>query len=302
MIALNHHHLYYFWVVAKEGGVTKACRKLYLAQPTVSAQIIQLERSLGKKLFEREKKRLVLTDDGRLVLDYAGAIFGMAQELLDAIKDRPTGRTPRIQLGIVDQVSKQVARSLLKEIYRFKPGAQATVLEGTLGPMLAELRTHAADLVLSNVEVPVEEAAEYERALVGKLPVVFVAVPALARKVRAFPADLSAVPLLLPTRASPVWAGVERFLNRRGVEPRIVGEVQDVELLRLLALDGMGAAPIDQWTVAEDLRSGKLKCLGRGGAGIEEAVWLVAKKKHRLNPIAQHLLQRFRLGNGLPPR
>ncbi|HAM36201.1 MAG TPA: hypothetical protein DEB40_02270 [Elusimicrobia bacterium] len=295
MIVLNHHHLYYFWVVAREGSIAKACGKLYLAQPTISAQIIQLEKSLGKKLFEREKKKLILTEDGRLVLEYADAIFNTAQELLDAVHDRPSPRVMRVQLGIVDQVSKQVAQMLLREIYRFRPDAQVTVFEGALEPMLAQLKSHATDLVLSNIEVPIEAAADYEKVEIGALSIIFVASPALARQVRAFPGDLTKIPLLLPTRASPVWAGVERYLNERKITPSISGEIQDVELLRLLTIDGMGAAPLNPLTVKEDLRSRRLVRLGRGPGDVKDPVWLVSPKRHRLNPIAQHLLRNFRL-------
>ncbi|MBI5624105.1 MAG: LysR family transcriptional regulator [Elusimicrobia bacterium] len=294
MLALNHHHLYYFWVVAKEGSVTKACKKLLLAQPTVSSQIIQLEKSLGKKLFARDKKRLALTEDGRLVLDYAEAIFNTAQELLDALRDRPTQRSLRIQAGVVDQVSKQVARLLLQEIYRFKPDAHVTLLEGTQQAMLAELASHAVDVVLTNVEIPVDKAPEFERVALGSLPVIFVASPALSRKVKTFPSDLAKIPLLLPTQASPVWGDSQHYLNKSKVEPRIAGEIQDVELLRQLVIDGVGAAPINKLTVAEDLRSGRLISLCRDQGQLEETVWLLAKKRHRLNPIAEHLLRDYR--------
>ena len=86
MIPLNHQHLYYFWVVAREGSVSKAAEKLFLTQPTVSGQLAQLEKFLGKKLFAREKNRLVLTEEGRFVLDYANHIFNTSEEMLEALQ------------------------------------------------------------------------------------------------------------------------------------------------------------------------------------------------------------------------
>ena len=58
---LNYHHLYYFWVVAHEGSIAGATRKLHLTQPTISSQLRQLEDSFGEKLFEKSGRGLVLT-------------------------------------------------------------------------------------------------------------------------------------------------------------------------------------------------------------------------------------------------
>src|SRR5579883_2603148 len=75
MIPLNYHHLYYFWIVAKSGSITKASKRLYLAQPTLSLQIRQLEKSLGHKLFHRTREGITLTPEGRIALDYCERIF-----------------------------------------------------------------------------------------------------------------------------------------------------------------------------------------------------------------------------------
>ena len=85
---LNYHHLLYFWTVAKAGSITAACSQLHLAQPTISAQLRNLENALGRKLFTRAGRHLVLTEAGRLVYRYADEIFSLGRELLDTLKDR----------------------------------------------------------------------------------------------------------------------------------------------------------------------------------------------------------------------
>jgi hypothetical protein len=107
------------------------------------------------------------------------------------------------------------------------------------------LRVHTLDLILSNIDVPADETGEFAKAQVGRLPVCFVAAPAVARRAGPFPACLSKVPLLLPTRASPIWTGVEHFLSRHRITPQILAEAQGVELLRLMACEGMGVAPLN---------------------------------------------------------
>ena len=71
---LNYHHLLYFWTVAKEGGISKAAKKLHLAQPTLSSQIKKLESSVGAKLFDRSGRALVLTDTGQMVVTNNGEV------------------------------------------------------------------------------------------------------------------------------------------------------------------------------------------------------------------------------------
>ena len=78
---LNFRHLYYFWVVAKEGGITRAASRLGLAVQTVSTQLSQLEQQTGKSLFTQQGRRLVLTEAGRLALSYADQIFLLGEQM-----------------------------------------------------------------------------------------------------------------------------------------------------------------------------------------------------------------------------
>lgn len=294
MIPMNLHHLYYFWVVAREGSVAKACQTLFLSQPAVSAQIIQLEKALGRKLFDRHKRRLHLTSEGEFVLGYADEIFSRSQELLDGLRDRPRGRQQAIQLGMVDQVPKQVLREVVRSVLKFHPQTRLTVHEGLLPSMLSELRSHALDLVVSDVDVPMGSGTDYVRTEIGELKALWVAAPSWAKQIRRFPDDLSQVPLLVPTPGSPLRTEVERFLHKTQVVPNVLAEVQDVELLRFMVLDGQGAAPMHVTAVREDLKRGKLKPLGGRNATLTHPVWLLARQRHRQNPIGDYLLNRFR--------
>jgi len=292
---LNFNHLRYFWAVAREGGVSKAARTLRVAQPTISAQVIALERTLGRALFTRKGQRLMLTEDGELVLDYANQVFASAQELTEVLGGRPTKARMTARLGVVDQVSKQVVLSLIKEIQAFRADTMVTIHEGSLPHILTDLRVHALDFILSNIDVPAEETGDFVKIHAGRLPIWFVATPALAKQGGPFPEILSRVPLLLPTRSSPIWAGVEHFLNRRQIVPRIVAEAQGVELLRLMAIEGMGVAPLNPIAVDGDLRAGRLVRLNPKPTGIEKPIWLIAKKRSRPNPLMQHLAHHFRI-------
>jgi LysR family transcriptional activator of nhaA len=111
---LNYHHLFYFWKVVRSGSITAACRELRLAPPTVSAQLKSLEDQLGEKLLMRRGRTLVPTDVGQMVYGYAQQIFGLGQELMDAVKQRPTGRPIRVVIGVDDVLPKEIAQALIQ--------------------------------------------------------------------------------------------------------------------------------------------------------------------------------------------
>ena len=92
---LNYHHLLYFWTVAREGSIAKACERLLLSQPTISGQIRELERAFGAKLFEKAGRNLVLTEAGREAYRYADEIFSLGRELQDSMQGQPVGRADR---------------------------------------------------------------------------------------------------------------------------------------------------------------------------------------------------------------
>lgn len=293
MILLNHQHLYYFWVAAKEGSIARACEKLHLAQPTVSAQIIQLEKSLGTKLFDRDKKPHALTADGRMVLDYASEIFGVTEELLDSLKTRPAQKQLFV-VGVGTQVSKQVTLSLIESVLRHKPGTQVEMQVGQEDQLLDQLRTYSIDVVLLDRGVRAQKD-QFLSIKIGDLNVDFMATPDLARRIKKFPEDLSKVPLLMPTSANTISLSVDRFLARHRISGHVVAMIEDDGVLRLSAVKGLGAAPLLRISADDDLRHGRLVRLGKRPTGILETDWLIVNKRRRHNALVQYLLRNFRL-------
>jgi LysR family transcriptional activator of nhaA len=126
---LNYHHLRYFWVVAKEGGLRKAAEKLHVSQPTISAQIAALESVMDEKLFQRGGRALTLTEAGHRVLNYAEEIFSLGQELLAAARIRPTVHPLRVHIGITDSLPKLVSYEIIKPIFKLEQPIQAVCRE-----------------------------------------------------------------------------------------------------------------------------------------------------------------------------
>ncbi|MDP2314826.1 MAG: transcriptional activator NhaR [Pseudomonadota bacterium] len=243
---LNYHHLLYFHATAREGSMTAAAKKLRLAQPTLSGQIKQLEDALGEPLFERRGRRLELTATGRTVYHYAEEIFGLGQELLQAVRGRPSGRPLRFAVGVSDALPKLVVYRLLAPVFGLEGGARLDVRDGDVPALLSELGAHRLDLVLSDAPLPSGSGIlAYSHAL-GECGVTFFAQPSVAAALSpTFPQSLDGARMLLPAPGSALRRGLDEWLDRLGLSPDIVGEVGDSALLEAFGRGGAGvfAAP-----------------------------------------------------------
>lgn len=241
---LNYHHLYYFWSVVKEGGVSAAARKLRLAQPTVSGQLKALEDSFGEKLFTRSGRKLVLTEVGNVVYRYADEIFSLGRELQDAVKDRPTGRPLRLTVGVSDAVPKLIAFRLLEPALHLGQKIRITVNEGPADRLLAALATHAYDLVIADAPLGSGSTVRAFSHLLGETAISFFAAKGLAgRLAKGFPQSLSGAPLLMPADNSALERSLSRWLEQNGLRPEVVGDFQDNALLQTFGQAGLGVFP-----------------------------------------------------------
>jgi LysR family transcriptional activator of nhaA len=241
---LNYHHLFYFYKVVRAGSITRACEELRLAPPTVSAQLRRLEEQLGEKLLAREGRSLAPTEIGRVVFRYAEEIFGLGRELLDTVKQRPSGRTLRLVVGVDDVLPKEIAQRLIGPALRLPQPVQLLCREGTLERLTAELALHELDVVLSDAPVtPSLNVRAYNHPL-AEYEVAWIGTPALARSHRRrFPKSLDAAPVLLPTDDTAIRRGLDQWCAAEGIRPVLAGEFEDYALLREFGQRGAGIFP-----------------------------------------------------------
>jgi LysR family transcriptional activator of nhaA len=242
---LNYHHLLYFWLVAKEGGVRQAAEQVHISQPSISAQVHQLEDALGEKLFERRGRRLVLTDAGQLAFRYAEEIFGLGRELLTTIRQQPGARPIRFAVGITDTVPKLISLEILRPVWQLPQPVRVVCRETNLNDLVPELAAHRLDLILT--DEPVQCSLPYKtfNHLLGGCGVTFCAAPSLAAKLRrGFPRSLHGAPALLPAENTPLRMLVDKWFATAGVQPRTLGEFEDAAFMKSLAADGLGFVPV----------------------------------------------------------
>ncbi len=291
MTSLNYRHLHYFWVVAKEGGFARAAERLDMAIQTVSAQVKDLERSLGHQLLKPEGRRLVLTEAGEAAFSRAEEIFRMGQELPVAVREAAGRRSVRLSVGFSDGISKLAARALLEPALE-APNLHLVCHDGEFEQLLAQLAMHHLDLVLADRPAPANPALRLQCERLASSPVDWYGSAALVRRARAktFPACLAELPMLLPTVHSAVRLDLERWLEDQQVLPRIVGEFEDSALMAVFAAQGLGVFPISRLGVHHLRAFHGLRLLGRCEE-VREDVYAIQPRRRLLHPVVKLVLE-----------
>lgn len=258
MRRLNYHHLYYFWVVAKEGHLSRAARQLHVSQSALSSQIHQLQDQLGHELFSRDGRSLRLTEMGHIVLEYAESIFSLGSELLALSESGEMQRLQRVRIGSVATLSRNFQENFLRPVIG-DPEIKLVIRSASLEELLEQLRVHKLDLILSNRAVAADTSTPWRCQQIAEQSVCIVGPPGKAAKQFAFPGDLERLPLLLPGPSSDIRSQFDLLCEGYGIEITPYAEVDDMAMLRLLARDSGGLAVVPEVVVQDELQSGKLQ-------------------------------------------
>lgn len=236
---LNYHHLLYFWTAAREGGVTRAAKKLRLAQPTVSEQIKRLEELLGQPLFERKGRSLALTEFGRTVYGYADEIFSLGRELMDAAKTQNPGKPRRLVVGIADVLPKLIVYRLLEPA--LKLGLELVCREDYIDQLLAGLSIHEIDLVLSDSPLDPNVGVRAYSHLLGESSISFFALKEPTQRLkRGFPGSLHRERFLYPEAQTVLRRSLDQFFDDHEIKPQFAAEFADSALAMSFGQAGAG--------------------------------------------------------------
>jgi LysR family transcriptional activator of nhaA len=237
---LNFRHLYYFWVVAKEGGITRAAERLGLAVQTISSQLTLLEQSLGKTLFSQQGRRLVLTEAGRVAMNHADQIFLLGLQMQEAVSEADSGRI-RLSVGISDSLPKLSAYRMLEAAMHIDKQVRMVCYEDQFEALLADLALHKLDVVLTDREVQPGSALKVFSHQLFESEMLVVGVPELAAQYgKDFPGNLNGAPFLLPTRNNALRGKIDEWFVQVKVKPDVVGEFEDNALLNTFGRRGLG--------------------------------------------------------------
>jgi LysR family transcriptional activator of nhaA len=242
---LNYHHLFYFSVIAREGGLAPAARKLRLTHSTLSTQLRALESHFGAALFERRGRRLVLTPFGVDAASYADDIFKLGRELNEVARGRLSPGREILRVGVVAGLPKTLTHHLLAPALDRLDAGTVHVVQQPPALLVEALVSGRLHLVISDdVPVAAAGAAIHAHAL-GETDVLLYAAAALAAALSGtFPACLDKAKFVLPPSSVALRRSLDDWLVSRGLSVNISAEIEDAGLLRVFGSAGRGVFPV----------------------------------------------------------
>jgi LysR family transcriptional activator of nhaA len=243
---LNYNHLYYFWTIAREGGITRASKALSLTPQTISGQLKMLEDSIGQQLFNRVGRRLILSESGHVVYHYADEIFSLGAELASRVRDKSTSNPLTLNVGVVSSIAKLIAYRLLSPALHMDNALRVVCYEGNLEKLLSDLSVHQLDIVLSDRQIPPGLGVKAFNHLLGATNVSFFCHSSLANQYADdFPRSLADAPMLLPLPTNPLRRQLDEWFLENRITPKIIAEFDDSALLKVFgsAQHGLFPAP-----------------------------------------------------------
>ncbi len=295
MRGLNYNHLYYFWMVAGEGGVSRAAERLHLTPQTISGQLHLLETHLGERMFTRAGRSLVLTESGRLAFEYADEIFRLGAEMEDVLQGRAGSRTLPFTVGIVDVVPKMIAQHLLEPALGLERPIRFVCREGKLEELLAEMAVHRLDMVLADTPLAPGSNVRAFNHLLGECGITFFAGGELAGRYReGFPHSLNDAPMLLPATNTALRGALMLWLEQHDIRPRITGEFEDSALMTAFGQAGVGVFISPSVIDADIMRQFSVEPIGRTDK-VRERFYAISTERRLRHPAVVAISKAARL-------
>lgn len=295
---LNFKHLKYFWTVAHEGSLTRASEVLHISTPALSVQIQKLEEQLGHTLFDRKGRQLVLNEAGRVALDYADTIFTAGADLLGSMRGIDARASKVIRIGAMATLSRNFQVSFLSPLLT-REDLDIVVRSDGFSVLLKELENLQLDVLLVNTPPMVSHDIPWLTHLIAEQPVSIVGSPSRVSADADIKELLSTQPLILPSEASSIRNNFDAWLDRSGIQPKIVAEVDDMAMIRLLARADHGIAVVPPIVVRDELDSGLLVEAKHFDA-LTESFYAITLKRRFDNPLVRELLDRHYQLSGSP--
>ncbi|HEY0957164.1 MAG TPA: LysR substrate-binding domain-containing protein [Roseateles sp.] len=295
MPALNYRHLYYFWIVAKEGSFARGAERLDMAIQTISVQVKALEQDLGHQLLKPTGRGVALTEAGQAVLARAEQIFQLGESIPEEAAAAARSVGTRLAVGLSDGLSKLAAHALLQPVLQ-APQLRLLCHEGEVEQLLAELALHRLDLVLACQAPPSNGSLRLSSERVAVSPVQWWGPAAMVAGAGSDLAQaLAALPVLLPTPHAALRGRIDRWFEAQGIAPRVVGEFEDSALLSLFAARGLGVFPVSALGAADLDGVRGLQRLGASD-GLHEEIHAIWSRRGMHHPLVQAILTAARGG------
>ena len=275
--------------IAETGSFTAAGEKLHVSQSAISRQVLLLEEELGEPVFHRVGRRVRITPAGDSLLQLSHRVFQDLQDTIAGISDRQESLKGTLRLVGGMTVCLYVFPTLLTEIRRVHPQLDLKISAGSTERCVAQLRAGTAELGMLTLPIDVPDLVSVP-VLQEELLLVGDAKHPLARKRKIAPADLAHMPFVLFETGSNTRRVVDEFFVTEHIEPQIVMETENVEILKAMVKAGLGITISPYQAVAAEVRARRLfsrRIVGR--SLIRETGWIYPKMSRLPRTVAEVL-------------
>ncbi len=283
---MNLHHLRAFAVVAGEGNITRAARRLQTSQPAVSKQLAELEEALGTVLLDRLPRGVSLTEAGEVLLRHAERIFAAERAAETELAELAGLMRGKLSIGSSTTIGGYLLPAVFGAFNRAYPRMKLELVIGNTSAVHAEVLEERFDLGFTEGFVAAEQldsqAFHHDQMVTIVSPDHF-----LRRRERVRCSDLASVPFIAREEGSGTREVIEAALRDRGVELEPVMSLGSTEAVKRAVRAGLGVALVSDMTIEDEIASGKLVVLEVEDLQIVRALHVVKRKGKRESPAVE---------------
>jgi LysR family hydrogen peroxide-inducible transcriptional activator len=244
------YQLRYLVAVAETENFTRASEKLFVTQPTLSQQIINLERELGHKLFHRLGRKAVLTEAGTIFMERARRILFEADNAAKELQDDPSLER-RIHVGAIPTVAPYLLPALIALCREKHPNLQINVREDFRPQLVRGVLEGELDLAITAHPVKNKQVA-IDSLMKEPLLLVVGRDHPLAKRKQVFSKDLAEETFVILGSSSSLAEQVQNFCGDHKIEPRVGFRCAQVATVKSLVAIGSGISILPRVTRAKE--------------------------------------------------
>jgi len=278
--------------IAETGSFTACGRKLHVSQSAISRQILLLEEELGEPLFLRVGRNVRMTPAAESLVQLGQRVFQDVRDTVGAITDRTGSLRGLLRLAGGMTVCLYMFPPLLKHLKKVHPQLDVRIMVATALRSVEEIRAGRADAGL--ITLPVEES-DLVTLPVLREELLLVTMPThpLAKRRRILPGDLIGQPFVLFEAGSATRRVIDSFFVMEKIEPTIVMDTENVEIIKAMVKTGLGIAIVPYQAIAREVRAGQFFCARIEGHELVRETGWVYGRANRVPRMITELLTAF---------
>lgn len=281
--------LIYFLTIAEEGNISKAAERLHMAQPPLSQQLKLLEEELGVILFQRNTRRMKITDAGQLLQSRAQQIIELMEKTSKELNDLKEGSQGVLSIGTISSAGETLVPIVVQDFHKAYPGVDFRIKESSTFEILELVKRGVVEVGVIRTPFNLET---FDHISLPEEPMMAAAMDSLLdmNKTSMNLDELKDKPLLFHNRYAN---NIEEACRKSGFEPKVKCRIDDTRTMLNWASSGMGIAliPRDMMTLIPD---SNLRFIEIKDQTLATKIIIIWKKNHYLSTPARHFLEFFK--------